>query len=343
MNKKRHYGIENFVGGTPLVRLRRLSELTRCEILAKAEFMNPGGSVKDRTAHSIITEAEAAGKLKPGDTIIEGTAGNTGIGLAVVGLAKGYQTVIVIPETQSPEKIQLLQALGAKVITVPEKPFSDPENYNRQAERLALENGWFWADQFDNTNNRLAHYRTTGPEIWEQTSGEVTAFVSSVGTGGTLAGTSQFLKERNPKIVAVCPDPFGAAMWSWFKCGNVETKDGNSIAEGIGQTRVTRNLEGISVDEAYRIHDQTALTIVHHLLRDEGLFVGMSSGINIAGAVRLARERGPNQIITTILCDSGVRYLSKVFNRQWLEAHHLDPDLPLESIFDKRLVDREVN
>lgn len=336
MTNTRHYGIEHFVGGTPLVRLRHLSEMTGCELLAKAEFMNPGGSVKDRTAHSIITEAEAAGKLKPGDTIIEGTAGNTGIGLAVIGLAKGYQTVIVIPETQSQEKIQLLQALGARVITVPEKPYSDPANYNRQAERLALENSWFWADQFDNTNNRLAHYRTTGPEIWEQTSGEVTAFVSSVGTGGTLAGTSQFLKERNPKILAVCPDPFGAAMWSWFKCGNVDTKDGDSIAEGIGQTRVTRNLEGISVDEAYRIDDQTALTIVHHLLREEGLCVGMSSGINIAGTVRLARDRGPNQVITTILCDSGVRYLSKVFNRPWLKTHHLDPDLPLESIFDKR-------
>jgi cysteine synthase A len=327
-------GIEHFVGGTPLVRLQRLSKLTKCEILGKVEFMNPGGSVKDRAAWSMIAGAEAAGKLKRGDTIIEGTAGNTGIGLTTVGLAKGYKTVIVIPDTQSIEKIQLLQTLGAQVIAVPEKPYSDPGNYNKQAQRLAEENGWFWANQFDNTDNRLAHYRTTGPEIWEQTGGEVTGFVSSVGTGGTLAGTTMFLKERNPKIAAVCPDPFGAAMWSWFKNGNLETKDGESFAEGIGQMRVTKNLEGIRMDEAYRIPDQEALTIIHHLLREEGLFVGLSSGINIAGAVRLARERGPGQVIVTLLCDSGVRYMSKIFNRDWLKAHKLNPNLPLESVME---------
>jgi cysteine synthase A len=329
-----YFGIETFVGNTPLVRLRRFSELTGCEILAKAEFMNPGGSVKDRAAFNIIMEAEAAGKLKPGDTIVEGTAGNTGIGLTVVGQAKGYQTVIVIPETQSVEKIQLLRTLGARVITVPEKPYSDPGNYNHQARRLAEESGWFWANQFDNTDNRLAHYKTTGPEIWKQTLGEVTAFVSSVGTGGTLAGTTMFLKERNPKIVSVCADPFGAAMWSWFKRGNLETKDGDSYAEGIGQMRVTRNLEGVPADEAYRIPDQTALTIIHHLLKEEGLFVGLSSGINIAGAVRLARERGKGQVITTLLCDSGVRYMSKLFNDEWLLSHNLKPRLPLESVFE---------
>jgi cysteine synthase A len=334
MSQRRYYGIERHVGGTPLMRLRRLSEMTGCEILGKAEFMNPGGSVKDRAAYGIITEAEAAGRLKPGDTIIEGTAGNTGIGLATIGSAMGYPTVIVIPETQSIEKIQLLEALGARVITVPEKPYADPANYNRQAQRLASENGWFWANQFDNTDNRLAHYRTTGPEIWKQTSGEVTAFVSAIGTGGTLAGTSRFLKERNPKILVVCADPFGAAMWSWFKRGNLDTKDGDSCAEGIGQTRVTKNLEDIRVDEAYRIGDQTALTIIHHLLREEGLFLGLSSGINLAGAVRLARERGPGQVIATLLCDSGIRYRSKLFNRDWLKARKLDPDLPLESIFD---------
>jgi cysteine synthase A len=328
-----HFGIEHYVGNTPLVRLRRLSELTGCEILAKAEFMNPGGSVKDRAAFNIISGAEAAGRLKPGDMIIEGTAGNTGIGLTVIGLAKGYQTVIVIPETQSIEKIQLLRTLGANVITVPEKPYSDPGNYNHQARRLAEENGWFWANQFDNTDNRLAHYKTTGPEIWEQTSGEVTAFVSSIGTGGTLAGTTMFLKEQNPKIVSVCPDPFGAAMWSWFKRGNLETKDGESCAEGIGQTRVTKNLEGISMDESYRIADQTALTIIHRL-KDEGLFLGLSSGINIAGAVRLACERGPGQVITTLLCDSGGRYMSKLFNPEWLRDHKLDPALPLESVIN---------
>jgi len=335
MNGSRYFGIDQHIGRTPLIRLRRLSELTGCEILAKAEFMNPGGSVKDRTAYSIITEAEAAGKLKPGDTIIEGTAGNTGIGLTLVGLSRGYPAVIVIPETQSIEKIQLLQTLGARVITVPEKPYSDPGNYNRQAEQLAQEHGWFWANQFDNLDNRMAHYKTTGPEIWEQTGGEATAFVSVVGTGGTLAGTSRFLKERNPKIVSVCADPYGAAMWSWFKHRDLETKDGDSYAEGIGLTRVTKNVADLSVDEAYRIGDQTALTIIHHLLREEGLFVGLSTGINIAGAVRLARERGPGQIITTLLCDSGIRYMSKIFNRDWLKAEHLNPDLPLESILDE--------
>lgn len=334
MSQKNYFGIDHFIGGTPLVRLRHLSELTGCEILGKAEFMNPGGSVKDRAALGMITEAEAAGKLKPGDTIIEGTAGNTGIGLTVVGLARGYKMVIVIPETQSIEKIQLLRTLGAQVITVPEKPYSDPANYNHQAARLAKENGWFWANQFDNTDNRLAHYKTTGPEIWEQTGGEVSAFVASVGTGGTLAGTTLFLKERNPKIVSVCADPFGAAMWSWFKNGNLETKDGDSCAEGIGQTRVTKNLENVPIDDAYRIPDQTALTIIHRLLTEEGIFVGLSSGINIAGAARLARERGRGQIITTILCDSGVRYMSKIFNSEWLKAHGLKADLPLETIFN---------
>ncbi len=314
-----------------MIRLRRLSQLTGCEILAKAEFMNPGGSVKDRPAYNIILEAEASGELKPGQIIVEGTAGNTGIGLAMVGASRGYPTVIVIPETQAPEKIQLLRVLGAKVITVPEKPYTDPGNYNRQAERLAQENGWFWANQFNNLANRAAHYKTTGPEIWEQTAGQVTAFVSAIGTGGTLAGTSLFLKERNPKILAVCADPYGAAMWSWFKRGNLETKDGDSYAEGIGSVRVTKIIEGVSLDEAYRIADQQALTIIHHLLREEGLFVGLSTGINLAGAVRLARERGPGQFITTILCDSGIRYMSKIFNREWLSAHRLDPDLPLES------------
>lgn len=335
MSRQRYFGIDQHIGRTPLIRLRRLSELTGCEILAKAEFMNPGGSVKDRTAYSIITRAEAAGTLKPGDTIIEGTAGNTGIGLVTVGLSRGYSVVVVIAENQSYEKIKLLLALGTTVFTVPEKPYSDPANYNRHAQRLAQERGWFWANQFDNVDNRLAHYNTTGPEIWEQTAGEVTAFVSAVGSGGTLAGTTQFLKERNPKIKTVCADPYGAAMWSWFKHGNLDTKDGDSHAEGIGLTRVTKNLEGISVNEAYRIEDQTALTIVHHLLREEGLFVGLSSGINVAGAVRLAKEFGPGQVITTMLCDSGIRYLSRIFNREWLKKHNMYPDLPLESVFDK--------
>jgi cysteine synthase A len=270
--------------------------------------------------------------LKPCDTIVEGTAGNTGIGLAVIGHAKGYRTAIVINETQSPEKITLLRTLGAEVITVPEKPYSNPGNYNRVAQRLAEENGWFWANQFDNTANRLAHYRTTGPEIWSQTNGEVTAFVSAVGTGGTLAGTALYLKERNSKVAAVCADPFGAAMWSWFTHGNTDTKDGDSFAEGIGQMRVTKNLEGIVVDRAYRIQDQPALTIVYQLLREEGLFLGLSSGINLAGAVRFAQERGPGQIIVTLLCDSGLKYQSKLFNPTWLKDNNLDPNLPIESI-----------
>jgi cysteine synthase A len=320
------------VGRTPLIRLRRLSELTGCEILGKAEFMNPGGSVKDRAALGIITDAEERGGLKPGATIIEGTAGNTGIGLTVIGHAKGFRTVIVIPRNQSPEKITLLRTLGAEVITVPEKPYSDPGNYNRVAQRLAAENGWFWANQFDNVANRLAHYRGTGPEIWGQTAGRVSGFVSAVGTGGTLAGTALFLKEQNPRVAVVCADPFGAAMWSWFTQGNLETKDGDSEAEGIGQMRVTKNLERLAVDRAYRIPDQEALTIIYQLLREEGLFLGLSSGINLAGAVRLARERGPGQTIVTLLCDSGHKYQSKLYNAEWLAAHQLDPGRTLESI-----------
>jgi len=328
-NSSRYAGVEGHIGRTPLLRLRRLSELTGCEILGKAEFMNPGGSVKDRAALGIIEEAEARAALKPGATIVEGTAGNTGIGLTMVGQAKGYRTVIVIPETQSVEKITLLRTLGAEVMTVPEKPYSDPGNYNRQAQRLAEEKGWFWANQFDNVANRLAHFKTTGPEIWEQTAGAVTGFVASVGTGGTLAGTTQFLKQRNPQIKAVCADPYGAAMYSWFKLGNLETKDGDSVAEGIGQTRVTENLKESRLDDAYRVTDQAALSIVYQLMREEGIFVGLSSGINVAGALRLAREGGPGQVIVTLLCDSGIRYMSKTFNRDWLRAHDLDPDLPV--------------
>jgi len=309
------------------LRLRRLSELTGCEILGKAEFMNPGGSVKDRAALGIIEDAEARGVLAPGATIVEGTAGNTGIGLTMVGQAKGYHTVIVIPQTQSMEKIALLRTLGAEVLTVPEKPYSDPGNYNRQAQRMGQENGWLWANQFDNLANRLAHFKTTGPEIWEQTEGQVTGFVASVGTGGTLAGTSLFLKQQNPQIKAVCADPYGAAMYSWFKNGNLDTKDGDSFAEGIGQMRVTENLKGIVIDDAYRITDQLALSVVYQLLREEGIFVGLSSGINVAGALRLAREGGPGQVIVTLLCDPGIRYMSRIFNPEWLRGHGLDPNL----------------
>lgn len=321
VKKPQYYGVAGNIGDTPLIRLRHLSEMSGCEILGKAEFMNPGGSVKDRAALAIITQAEASGKLRPGDTIIEGTAGNTGIGLTLVGHARGYETVIVIPITQSPEKISLLRDLGAKVIIVPQKPYSDPENYNHVARRLAEENGWFWANQFDNTANRMAHYYSTGPEIWEQTAGEVTAFISAVGTGGTLGGVSLYLKEKNPAVEVICADPYGAAMYSWFTHRHTDINDGDSFAEGIGQNRVTENIEDIIVDHAYRIPDQEAVSIVYHLLREEGLFLGLSSGINVAGALRQAKARGPGQTIVTILCDSGARYQSKLFNSQWL-AHH---------------------
>ncbi len=294
--------------------------------------MNLAGSVKDRAALGIITDAEKRGLLKPGATIVEGTAGNTGIGLTMIGHARGYRAVMVIPETQSSEKTNLLRALGAEVIVVADKPYRDPENYNHIARRLAEERGWFWANQFDNTANRQAHFRSTGPEIWEQTKGRVNAFVAAVGTGGTLAGVSLYLKKQNPKVAAVCPDPYGAAMWSWFTNGNTDTNDGDSIAEGIGQGRVTKNIEGVAVEKAYRIDDQTALTVIYHLLREEGLFLGLSSGINVAGAVRFAQERGPDQTIVTILCDSGHKYLSTLYNADWLAAKKLDPTLPLKAI-----------
>lgn len=335
MNASRYHGVDRHVGNTPLIRLRRLSDLTGSEILGKAEFMNPGGSVKDRAALGIIEDAEARGLLRPSGTIVEGTAGNTGIGLTVIGHAKGYHTVIVIPENQSREKVDLLRMLGAEVLTVPEKPYSNPGNYNHIARRLAEEKGWFWANQFDNTANRLAHYRTTGPEIWEQTAGEATGFVSAVGTGGTLAGATLYLKERNPRITVGCADPYGAAMWSWFTNGNTDTNDGDSFAEGIGQGRVTKNLEGLAVDCAWRIPDQDALTILYQLLREEGLFLGLSSGINIAGAVRLALERGPGQTIVTMLCDSGARYQSRLFNPEWLAVNGLRADLSVDTLVGK--------
>jgi len=317
---------------TPLIRLNRLSDFTNCEILAKAEFLNPGGSIKYRTALGIIDAAEQSGALRPGDTIVEGSAGNTGIGLAIVAQERGYRTVIVLCDTTSPEKIQLLGNLGAEVVTVPERPPGDPENYVNVAQRLAVENGWYWSNQFDNPANRLAHYHISGPEIWEQTGGKVTAFVSAIGTGGTLAGTSTFLKEQNPNLTVVCADPPNGAMWSWFTRGRAETDGQESIAEGIGQTRVTGNLAGITVNRAYRISDQTAVTMVYHLLREEGLKVGLSSGVNVAGALRLALERGPGQTIVTTLCDSGANYASRLFDERWLASHHLNSSLPLESL-----------
>ncbi len=314
------------IGGTPLIRLHTLSEATGCEILGKAEFLNPGGSVKDRAALAIIEEAEKNGLLTPGGTIVEGTAGNTGIGLTLVGNAKGYHTHIVIPDTQSQEKLALLRAMGAELHPVPPAPYSEAGNYNHVAKRLAEQiPGGFWANQFDNTANRRAHYRTTGPEIWEQTEGKVTAFVAAVGTGGTLAGVSTFLKERNPKILTVCADPHGASIWSWIKRGNLDFDEGDSVTEGIGQARITANLQDAPVDDAFRIGDPVILEMLHFLLKYEGLFLGSSSALNVCGAIKLARQRGPGQVIVTPLCDGGQRYLSRLFNPEWLSEKNLTP------------------
>ncbi len=329
-------GFPEAIGRTPLIRLRAFSEATGCEILGKAEFMNPGGSVKDRAALGIIAEAERAGALVPGGTIVEGTAGNTGIGLALVGNARGYRTLIVVPETVSTEKILGLRAMGAEVRTVPDAPYRDPGNYIRVSERLAAETpNAFWANQFDNLANRRIHYETTGPEIWAQTEGRLTTFVAAVGTGGTLAGTGLFLKEKNRHVRVVCADPYGAAMWSWFTLGHTDVNDGDSVAEGIGQSRVTENLRGLSVDAAYRIADDVGVEAVYHLLRHEGLFLGLSSGINVCGALKAAKEGGRGQTIVTILCDSGARYLSRLFNPDWLREKGLGPKAQALEFLDR--------
>jgi cysteine synthase len=313
-------GFVGTIGNTPLIRLRGPSERTGCNILGKAEFLNPGGSVKDRAALYIILDAERRGVLKPGGVIVEGTAGNTGIGLALVGNARGYRTVIVIPDTQSQEKKDML--CGAQLREVPAVPYKDPNNYVHVSERVAKELGAFWANQWDNTANRDGHYRSTGPEIWEQTEGRVNGFTCAIGTGGTLAGVSRFLKEKNPKIRIVAADPLGAAMFSWIKRKELKA-EGSSITEGIGLGRVTKNVDGAPVDDAYQIPDSEALPYVFELLRNEGLCVGGSSGINVAGAVRLARELGPGHTIVTILADSGTRYQSKLFNPAFLKQKGL--------------------
>ena len=315
-------GLVGAIGNTPLIRLRRASELTGCEVLGKAEFLNPGGSVKDRAALYIILDAEARGVLKPGGTIVEGTAGNTGIGLALVGNARGYRTVIVIPETQSQEKKDMLRLCGAELREVPAVPYKDPNNYVHVSERLARDLGALWANQWDNTANRDGHMASTGPEIWQQTGGNVDGFTCAIGTGGTLAGVSMFLKQRNPKIRIAVADPVGAAMYGWFKHGELKS-EGSSITEGIGQGRVTKNIEGAPVDEAYRIPDDEALPIIFDLVKQEGLVLGGSSGINVAGAIRLARDLGPGHTVVTILADSGTRYQSKLFNPAFLKQKGL--------------------
>jgi cysteine synthase A len=314
------------VGNTPLIRLRKASEITGCEIYGKAEFMNPGQSVKDRAALYIIRDAVARGALRPGGTIVEGTAGNTGIGLALVGASMGFRTVIVIPETQSQEKKDMLRLAGADLVQVPAAPYSNPNNYvrysGRLAERLAQSepNGAIWANQFDNVANRQAHVETTGPEVWEQTEGRVDGFVCSVGTGGTLAGMAMALQPKGVKIALA--DPEGAALHSFYTTGILKA-EGSSITEGIGQGRITKNLEGFTPDFSYRIPDSEALPVVFDLLEEEGLCLGGSSGINIAGAIRMARDLGPGKTIVTILCDYGTRYQSKLFNPEFLRAKSL--------------------
>lgn len=318
-------GFVDCIGSTPLIRLAKLSAETGCEILGKAEFLNPGGSVKDRAALYIIQDAERRGVLKAGGTVVEGTAGNTGIGLAHICATRGYRCVIVIPETQSQEKMDLLRVLGAQVRPVPAVPYRDPNNYQKIAGRLAqeMENA-IWANQFDNLVNRQAHYETTGPEIWRDTAGTVDAFVCATGTGGTLAGVARFLKEQNPAVRTVLADPHGSGLYSFVKTREIKA-EGNSITEGIGSSRVTANLEGSPIDDAVRIDDQSCVTMVYRLLREEGLFVGGSSGINVAAAVWLAQQMGPGHTIVTLLCDRGDLYFARLFNPAWLMEKGLVP------------------
>jgi cysteine synthase A len=310
------------IGNTPLIRLRRVSEATGCTILGKAEFMSPGGSVKDRTGLYIIADAEKRGTLKPGGTLVEGTAGNTGIGLTLVGNARGYRCVIVMPETQSKEKIDFLRMIGADLRLVPAKPYRDPGNYVHVSRRMAEETGAVWANQFDNLANREGHRAFTGQEIWQQTEGKVDAFTCSCGTGGTLAGVAMALKEKNPKVRTVLADPEGSVLCEWVK-GEEMTVTGSSITEGIGQSRVPGNLEGAPIDDAEKIPDGEALELIYDLLIHEGLSVGTSSGINIAAAVRVARKLGPGHTVVTILADGGSRYQSKLFNLEFLRSKGL--------------------
>jgi cysteine synthase A len=317
-------GFSGAVGRTPLIRLHALSALTGCEILGKAEFMNPGGSVKDRAALGILQEAEASGQLQPGGTVVEGTAGNTGIGLTHLCNARGYRCLIVIPETQSAEKIGLLRSLGAEVRTVPAVPHSDPANYVRLSGRIAEETpGALWANQFDNLANRRAHYGSTGPEIWQQTGGRLDAWVAATGTGGTYAGVALYLKERDPSIRCVLADPCGSALYSWATDGSLKS-EGNSVTEGIGNSRVTANLAGAPIDDAVRIDDPMALRTIYGLLWQEGLFMGGSVGINVAAAVETARRLGPGHRIVTVLCDSGDRYRSRLYDHDWLAGRGLE-------------------
>ena len=312
------------IGNTPLIRLRRASEETGCEILGKAEFMNPGGSVKDRAARAIVLDAERRGTLPPGGTVVEGTAGNTGIGLAHVCNARGYRCVIVMPDNQSPEKYALIEALGAEVHRVKTVPYSDPNHYQKVAGRMAgeLPNA-IWANQFDNVANRRAHVQSTGPEIWEQTDGRLDAFVAASGTGGTVAGVSEYLKSRRASVRTVLADPPGSALYEYVRNGVVKVTGSGSITEGIGIGRVTANMQGAPIDDAVHIGDQESVSWVYRLLREEGLFLSSTSGVNVAAAVHVARQLGPGHTIVTVLCDTGAKYLSRLFNRDWLQQKGL--------------------
>ena len=317
-------GFGGSVGNTPLIRMRGISEETGCEILGKAEFMNPGGSVKDRAARAIVADAEQKGELRPGGIVVEGTAGNTGIGLAHVCNERGYRCIIVMPDNQSPEKYQLLEMLGAEVYKVPTVPYSNPNQYQKVAARLAasLRNA-IWANQFDNTVNRRAHVETTGPEIWEQTGGRIDAFVTSSGTGGTLAGVAEYLKSRNRSVRCVLADPPGSSLYEFVRNGVLKATGSGSITEGIGIGRVTANLAGAPIDAAVHIEDTETVRFVYRLLREEGLLLGSTSGINVAAAVRVARDLGPGHTVVTVLCDGGAKYQSRLFNPEWLEQKGL--------------------
>ena len=323
-----HQGFIDSIGNTPLIRLKKASELTGCEILGKAEFLNPGGSVKDRAALAIVSAAEARGELKPGGIIVEGTAGNTGIGLALVANARGYKTVIIIPETQTQEKKDMLRMCGADLREVPALPYSDDRNYIKYSGRLAEEiaashpEGAIWANQFDNVDNRQGHYDNTGPEIWQQTGGKLDGFICAVGSGGSLAGIAQYLQEQNPAITIGLADPPGAALYNYYAHGELKA-EGSSITEGIGQGRITANLEGLTIDAPFQIPDAEALQIAFDLIIEEGLVLGSSSGVNVAGAIRLGRELGPGHTIVTLLCDGAQRYQSKMFNVPFLQEKGL--------------------
>ncbi|XP_058940074.2 uncharacterized protein [Pocillopora verrucosa] len=328
-SKELRHGFIGMVGNTPLIRFNKLSEKTGCDITAKAEQLNPGGSVKDRAALYLIKEAEEKGLIRPGGTVVEGTAGNTGIGLAHICLAKGYKCVIYMPNTQSQEKIDVLKTLGADVHPVPAVPFDDPMNYNHQARRFAesIDNA-VWTNQFDNTSNRRAHFEMTGPEIWNQTDGRIDAVTFSTGTGGTLAGVGTYLKSKNPNVKVVLADPEGSVLYNYIKTGELKRSDGSSITEGIGQGRVTSNLNGAPIDDAVFVSDKEAVEMTFYLLHEEGFFVGASSGLNVAAAVKVAEMLGPGHVITTCLCDTGQKYFARLFSKDWMESKGLLDAIP---------------